>query len=84
MPRSQAARKTLDSRSAWMRTLLERHVGMVDSPLLSRFDLAGRGQIDRGEGSAARADDGERRVAAGGHEGNLREAADDGAGIPPR
>ncbi|MBR8303961.1 FAD-binding oxidoreductase [Burkholderia dolosa] len=27
-------------RSEWVRTWLERHVGMVDSPLLSRFDLA--------------------------------------------
>ncbi|RQV30556.1 FAD-binding oxidoreductase [Burkholderia cenocepacia] len=26
--------------AGWVRTLLERHVGMVDSPLLSRFDLA--------------------------------------------
>ena len=27
-------------RSGWVRAVLERHVGMVDSPLLSRFDLA--------------------------------------------
>lgn len=27
-------------RAGWVRTLLERYVGMVDSPLLSRFDLA--------------------------------------------
>ncbi|MBU9125172.1 FAD-binding oxidoreductase [Burkholderia multivorans] len=27
-------------RAGWVRTLFERHVGMVDSPLLSRFDLA--------------------------------------------
>ncbi|WP_175963938.1 D-2-hydroxyglutarate dehydrogenase YdiJ [Burkholderia pyrrocinia] len=27
-------------RAGWVRTLLERQVGMVDSPLLSRFDLA--------------------------------------------
>jgi Fe-S oxidoreductase len=27
-------------RAGWVRTVLERHVGMVDSPLLSRFDLA--------------------------------------------
>lgn len=26
-------------RAGWVRTLLERHIGMVDSPLLSRFDL---------------------------------------------
>lgn len=27
-------------RAGWVRALLERHVGMVDSPLLSRYDLA--------------------------------------------
>ncbi|MCA8102215.1 D-2-hydroxyglutarate dehydrogenase YdiJ [Burkholderia contaminans] len=27
-------------RTGWVRAVLERHVGMVDSPLLSRFDLA--------------------------------------------